>query len=702
MDTSTVQACQYLVNLLQTQLPLLDDQARSYLVQARTEIDDALTRKDEPAEKKSVKRKTASTQVLPITDLLQQFQRKKKKAIVAVYPYQELTDGEEKTSVMVKLFGESFTKTWFKWKNVTLTLARVLSAIYLAPAILSLLDFTPALVTLLLTLTYQICNTYFMVWFSSYMNFKIVTLCFKSFDMLYFIVEAGMFASAIWSVKCFTFSGLLLSVSLFLGGIQLLFYDSFPISVRRGLRVVLPLQPTFVFFCLAVLYARVPKNLCFYHFDLFQGLVLEADDEQTYQIEVSKWSFSLFEFCLNRGATLLILLARITYFAFKRPDDCVILNSRVRLVETVIKKSSPTKTQSTNKQQTKSTMDTSTVNACQYLIGLLQSKPLLNDQARSYLVQARNEIENALTSKADKDNQDDAKRRRSHRRMGISHVLPMKDFLPQIRRTKKTSIVAVYPYRELTDEEVQTTVMMKLFGGGFTKRWFNWKKVTLTLARLFSAMFLVPYFLGLLDFTSAVISLLLSLTYLICNTYHIMWFSSYMNLKIFITCFKYFDTLYLMVEGGLFVLALWSVKCFSLSGFIFSVTQFLGVFSFVLYDSLPISLRRASRLVLALVSFAFVLVLALLYSRVPKTMCLYRFDLLQGFVLEADDERTYAIGVSKLSFSLFDFCLNRGFTLFIFASKITYLAFKHPNDCVVLKSRVRLVETVAKEDGNPS
>lgn len=128
-------------------------------------------------EKRKSQRRTASSQVLPAAELIEQYRRKKKRAIGAVYPYTQLSEEESQLTVMMKLFGERFSKWWFRRKRIMLRLGALSSLIFPIFLFLGFLDLTPpppTIISALFCFAYLVNEIFLLLWRYSVANYGLV------------------------------------------------------------------------------------------------------------------------------------------------------------------------------------------------------------------------------------------------------------------------------------------------------------------------------------------------------------------------------------------------------------------------------------------------------------------------------------------------------------------------------------------------
>lgn len=362
----------------------LDDLSMRCLVEIRWEIDTRIARQPPPAPpttssplpsaqkvaaiswpwKKTKKQKTQSAahyhhhhhphpqaktvKVLPgrpITDRgTDRFPPRKRRSLLALTPYLAFTDAETRTTLMSMLFGDGATQIWFAWKKLIVPMAWVA---YLSYFVFGWLAFTEngsdeSWRTTLFAAVYLVSVLFFCLHYSAMMNFKILSASAHTFDTLFFLVELVGYDVSLWGTLCFSLSGLLLCLGDFLAMTTLLSYDSYPLSFRRGNKVVMLMSCLLYAGFLMLIYLRQAETMCLYRLDFSHGVqfILEQEgggaDVSMAASSTRIWSISLFEFCLNRGFTLLVLRCRTLYWCWKFPDDCVLIRSRLRMVETII------------------------------------------------------------------------------------------------------------------------------------------------------------------------------------------------------------------------------------------------------------------------------------------------------------------------------------------------------------------------------
>lgn len=362
-DATTVQACLTLLSILQCRGSghLLGSSSRKHLVDLRLAIDKALVTsnhpkplQDEDEQGEDERRRVASSsmtdvtmrpktkkptaglnhQIQPISELVQTRQRKKR-VLIATSAFKELSESDSNTTVMLRTFGSKFVATWFRWKRTMAGVSWLAYVIWLASGLLTLLDLDNQM-TWIASLVSFSASFFISVYLTAVMNYKLCLASLRAFDTLFFLLEVALFGFSLWSKLCFSVSRVFASIGLIaLLCLSWVFYDTFPVSARKGLKLEMGIGTVGVIMILCLLHAKVPRNTCSYRLDLFQGLV-DTDHVSDGMTNISTWSFSLSEICLNRGFTLVVLMLKITYSAIKHPDDCVILKSRVRLVEMVI------------------------------------------------------------------------------------------------------------------------------------------------------------------------------------------------------------------------------------------------------------------------------------------------------------------------------------------------------------------------------
>lgn len=272
---------------------------------------------------------------------------RKRRALVAVTPYTEFDALESNTTLLKKFFGDKMVAWWFRSKRI---IAPVTWLALISSNVLYYVTFlamSSDRATLGFAFGCLISSLWFLLYAASAMNWRIVQQCLTTFDVLYFLTELFLFTLSLWAVQCFSIAGLALSISSFAGLSVVLFYDSFPLSSRRSCRIFFILDCIGVLAVLCLIYAGLPRDSCSYRLDLTHGLILESrrrggaevgggEAEADMPTERSSWSFSMLDFCLNRGVTVLLLLMKTSYSSWKHANDCVILKSRVRLLETAV------------------------------------------------------------------------------------------------------------------------------------------------------------------------------------------------------------------------------------------------------------------------------------------------------------------------------------------------------------------------------
>lgn len=180
-----------------------------------------------------------------------------------------------------------------------------------------------------------------------------------------------------------------------------------------------------------------------------------------------------------------------------------------------------------------------------------------------------------------------------------------------------SALIAVSPYMELTEEEMRTSLLRKCLGPTFSRVWRRWRLRLLPILVLAILFFSFSLYVLLLRYP--VLSLspfalhFVALGNLCSVVIWLIYCSSVMNFRLFMTGLRTFDTLFFLGEICLFAFSLWGVLCFEIPSLLLCLSILLATASFILYDSLNVSVRRSLRWFLVLSALCFVSILALMY-----------------------------------------------------------------------------------------
>lgn len=421
-------------------------------------------------------------------------------------------------------------------------------------------------------------------------NCELCALILGCMECWLLLVQLILFSASVLLAMCSTFSAFYVAASILLAGIFAMTGDAYPAEALRLFR-------TFSFLMAATL--------------IFIAVELIRFGQDTYQScptsYVSK-GYPAVDFAVNRGFSTGFLLVRIVIVKTLRPWQCVILKSRVRIIEADI--------DSTNRESS--------------VIIRQASKIIMKPDCQQYLM-------------------------------------------------------CDLPYQQLSLRESQKTMMDAFLGDKLAKSYRRMRRKHLRGWGLVMWVVAVTSFVLIFAFKEhRQFSFICSVISFISVTLYLVDMLSLMNYTLASKVLACFETWVLWIEVALFVTSLLFLLCFDASAALICLSIFLSSFPVILCDSYPMAKKVWWRMLI--VVFASIFSFGVVYINLDKMeRCLYRISTDGDVFLQHQRENT------GYSFSVLNFCTNRGITFALLMWRIVYVSFRRPDNSTLLMSKLRII-----------
>lgn len=263
------------------------------------------------------------------------------------YPYTQLSLEQSNDTVMAMAVGRRAWR-WWRVRNRRFEVVGMWIASAICWLVGFYVNFGPvptdtenlwSLRSLLMDIAVE-CVSWLCLSFISLMNWEIVKRCLRVQETLIVMGEMFFCSLAYYYLLGETIFSAIIGFGIF-GGFCCIFllYDSFGITERPRLRYAQFLNMIAFGVNLTLIYTETGPMFIPYQVDISHGFKLHRMDNVAACTSSSngkyfRLGFFLKDFCLNRGCTVVLLMAKLVYSSFRYPEDCLIIQSRVRSTET--------------------------------------------------------------------------------------------------------------------------------------------------------------------------------------------------------------------------------------------------------------------------------------------------------------------------------------------------------------------------------